>query len=62
MAELPGQGKFHEVDDAEADDAVEAADHQILPNEALCRASRNMYARIQQLEAERFEVKLSVPP
>jgi hypothetical protein len=62
MAELPGQGKFHEVDDAEADDAVEAADHQILPNEALCRVIRNMYGRIQKLEAEIMELKLRVPP
>jgi hypothetical protein len=62
MAELPAQGRFHEVDDAEADAVVEAASHQILPNEALGRVIRNMYVRIQQLEAERIEVKLSVPP
>jgi hypothetical protein len=62
MAELPGQGKFHEVADAEAEAIVEAASHQILPNEALCRVIRNMYARIQQLEAERIDVKLSVSP
>jgi hypothetical protein len=57
MAELPAQGKFHEVDDA----VVKAASHQILPNEALCRVIRNMYARIQQLEDENIEIKLSVP-
>ena len=54
MAELPTQGKFHEVDDAEADAVIEAASHQILPNEALCRVIRNMYARIQELEDERY--------
>ena len=48
MAELPAQGKFHEVDDAEADAVIEAASHQILPNEALCRVIRNMYGRIQE--------------
>ena len=62
MAELPAQGKFHEVDDAEADAVIEAASHQILPNEALCRVIRNMYGRIQQLEAQKIEVKLGVPP
>ena len=63
MAELPTQGKFHEVDDAEADAVIEAASHQILPNEALCRVIRNMHARTyNKLEAERIEVKLSVPP
>ena len=49
MAELPAQGKFHEVDDAEADAVMEAASHQILPNEALCRVIRNMYGRIQEV-------------
>jgi hypothetical protein len=62
MAELPTKGKFHEVDNAEADDLAEAADHQILPNEAICRWLRNSYKRIQKLESENIEVKLSVPP
>ncbi|MCW4024921.1 MAG: hypothetical protein NWF01_07805 [Candidatus Bathyarchaeota archaeon] len=57
MAELPADGKMHEVDNAEADDVIEAASHQILPNEAIGRVIRNMYKRIQTLEAEVKDLK-----
>jgi hypothetical protein len=50
MAELPASGKFHEVDDAEADAVIEAASHGLLHNEAVGRIVRNMYKRIQVLE------------
>ena len=52
MAELPAEGKFHVVDDAEADAVIEASTHMILHNEALGRVIRNMYGRIQSLEKE----------
>ena len=58
MAELPAQGKLHEVDDAEADAVIEAASHGLLHNEAIGRVIRNMYKRIQLLEAELKAQKL----
>jgi hypothetical protein len=52
MAELAAFGKFHVVDDAEADAVVEDSSHAILHNEALGRVIRNMYGRLQVLEKE----------
>jgi hypothetical protein len=52
MAELPADGKFHAVDDAEADAVIEASSHAIMHNEALGRVIRNMYQRIQVLEKQ----------
>jgi hypothetical protein len=52
MAELPAEGKFHAVDDAEADAVIEASSHAIMHNEALGRVIRNMYLRIQVLEKQ----------
>jgi hypothetical protein len=47
------------VDDAEADEVVEASSHGLLHNEALGRVIRNMYLRIQFLEAELKKAKAS---
>jgi len=52
MAELAADGKFHPVDDAEADAVIEASSHAIMHNEALGRVIRNMYKRIQVLEKQ----------
>ena len=52
MAELAADGKFHAVDDAEADAVIEASSHAIMHNEALGRVIRNMYGRIQVLEKQ----------
>ena len=52
MAELPADGEFHAVDDAEADAVIEASSHAIMHNEALGRVIRNMYRRIQVLEKQ----------
>ena len=59
MAELPAEGKLHEVNNAEADDVIQAAEHGLLHNEAIGRVIRNMYTRIQELErqAEELEAK-----
>jgi hypothetical protein len=57
MAELAAIGKFHEVDDAEADGVIEASSHAILHNEAFGRVIRNMYGRLQVLEKEIAELK-----
>ena len=46
------EGKLHEVDDAEADAVIEYASKAIPHNEMLSRVIRNMYKRIQQLEAQ----------
>jgi hypothetical protein len=57
MAELPAEGKFHVVDDAEADAVIEASTHMILHSEAIGRVLRNMYGRIQSLEKEVADLK-----
>jgi hypothetical protein len=44
--------KLHEVDDAEADAVIEYASKAIPHNEMLSRVIRNMYKRIQRLEAQ----------
>ena len=62
MAELAAIGKFHEVDDAEADGVIEASSHAILHNEAFGRVIRNMYGRLQALEREIAELKNSQKP
>jgi hypothetical protein len=59
MAELAAIGKFHEVDEAEADGVIEASSHAILHNEAFGRVIRNMYGRLQALEREIAELKNS---
>jgi hypothetical protein len=60
MAELAAQGKFHEVDNAEADAIIEASTHQILHNEAIGRGIRNIYGRIQALEKEVSDLKATL--
>ena len=66
MAELAAQGKFHAVDNAEADAVIEDSTHAIMHNEALGRVIRNIYGRIQALEAEvaaqKQKAKRSVSP
>ena len=52
MAEKSAEGKLHEVDDTEADAVIEFASRAIPHNEMLGRVIRNMYKRIQQLEAQ----------
>ena len=58
MAKEPAQDD-NVVDDAEADEVVEASSHGLLHNEALGRVIRNMYLRIQFLEAELKKAKAS---
>ena len=65
MAELAADGKFHPVDDAEADAVIEDSSHAIMHNEALGRVIRNMYERFQVLEkqvAAKKGAKRSVSP
>ncbi|MCL5949515.1 MAG: hypothetical protein M1490_03450 [Candidatus Bathyarchaeota archaeon] len=52
MAEKSAEGKLHEVDDAEADAVIEFVSRAIPHNEMLGRVIRNMYKRIQHLEAQ----------
>ncbi len=52
MAEKSAEGKLHEVDDVEADAVIEFASRAIPHNEMLGRVIRNMYKRIQELEAQ----------
>ena len=52
MAEESAVGKFHVVDNAEADDVIVVSEHAILHNEMIGRVLRNMYGRIQHLEKE----------
>jgi hypothetical protein len=52
MAEKSAEGKLHEVDDVEADAVIDFAGRAIPHNEMLGRVVRNMYKRIQQLEAQ----------
>jgi uncharacterized small protein (DUF1192 family) len=52
MAEKSAEGKLHVVGDAEADEVIEYASRAIPHNEMLSRVVRNMYKRIQVLEAE----------
>lgn len=46
------EGKLHEVDNSEADAVIEYASKAIPHNEMLSRVIRNMYKRIQNLEAQ----------
>ena len=55
MSDEPTVGKFHEVDDEEADNAIESMKHSIPHNEAIGRVLRNMYARLQKLEDQAKE-------
>jgi hypothetical protein len=52
LSDEPTVGKFHDVDNEEADKAIEAMKHSIPHNEAVGRVLRNMYSRLQKLEAE----------
>ena len=60
MAELAAVGKFHEVDDSEADAVIEDSSHAIMHNEALGRVIRNMYGRLQVLEKEVASLKSQI--
>jgi hypothetical protein len=59
LAELPAEGKFHAVDDAEANAVIADSSHMILHNEMIGRLLRNMYSRIQDLEVEVAGLKAS---
>jgi hypothetical protein len=59
LAELPAEGKFHAVDDAEANAVIADSSHMILHNEMIGRVLRNIYSRIQDLEVEVAELKAS---
>jgi hypothetical protein len=59
LSEEPTVGKFHDVDDEEADNAIESMQHSIPHNEAIGRVLRNMYCRLQKLEAEAKKPKRS---
>jgi uncharacterized small protein (DUF1192 family) len=61
LAELSAEGKLHVVDDAEADAVIEYASRAIPHNEMLSRVVRNMYRRIQVLEAEVAALKAGKP-
>jgi hypothetical protein len=52
LSDEPTIGKFHEVDNEEADQAIESMKHSIPHNEAIGRVLRNLYVRVQKLEAE----------
>jgi hypothetical protein len=60
MAELAAVGKFHDVDDSEADAVIEDSSHAIMHNEALGRVIRNMYGRLQVLEKEVTSLKSQI--
>jgi len=60
MAELAAVGKFHVVDDAEADAVIGDSSHSIMHNEALGRVIRNMYGRLQLLEKQVASLKSQI--
>ena len=60
MSDEPTVAKFHDVDDEEADKAVESMEHAIPHNEAIGRVLRNMYARLKKLETNAKKPKRSV--
>jgi hypothetical protein len=60
MAELAAIGKFHVVDDLEADAVIEDSSHAIMHNEALGRVIRNMYGRLQVLEKQVASLKTQI--
>jgi hypothetical protein len=59
LSDEPTVGKFHDVDDQEADAAIESMQHSIPHNEAIGRVLRNMYARLQKLEEQGKKPKRS---
>ena len=59
MAELAAEGKFHVVDDAEADAVIEASSHMILHSEAIGRVLRNIYGRLQTVEKTLADLEAS---
>ena len=59
MAQLPGEGELHVVNNDEADDVFEYCKHAIPHNEMLSRLIRNMYGRLKILEGELSELKSS---
>ena len=61
LSDEPTVGKFHDVDDEEADKAIESMQHSIPHNEAIGRVLRNMYVRLQKLEADAKKPKRSGP-
>ena len=60
MAEESGKGELHQVDNAEAEDVYEYANHAIPHNEMLSRLIRNHHLRIQILEKEVADLKATV--
>ena len=61
LSEEPTVGKFHEVGDEEADKVIESMQHSIPHNEAIGRILRNMYSRLQKLEADAKKPKRGAP-
>jgi hypothetical protein len=61
LSDEPTVGNFHEVENEEADKAIESMQHSIPHNEAVGRVLRNMYVRLQKLEAEAKKPKRSGP-
>ena len=59
MAQLPGEGELHAVDNDEADGVFEYCKHAIPHNEMLSRLIRNMYGRLRVLEREIADLKSS---
>jgi hypothetical protein len=57
MAQLPGEGELHWVDNSEANEVFEYCKHAIPHNEMLSRIVRNMYGRLRVLEMEIGELK-----
>ena len=62
LAEEPGVGKFHEVDNAEADAVIEASTRMILHSEAIGRLLRNMYGRLKTAEKKLADLEASKKP
>jgi hypothetical protein len=61
LSEEPTVGKFHDVGDEEADEAIESMQHSIPHNEAIGRVLRNVYGRLQKLEDQAKKPKRGGP-
>jgi uncharacterized small protein (DUF1192 family) len=61
LSDEPTREEVHAVDNAEADEVIEACKRAIPHNEWLGRLVRNMYGRIQALEQEIAELKAKKP-
>jgi hypothetical protein len=57
LAQEPGQGELHPVDNAEADNIYDFGKHAIPHSEMLNRLLRNHHPRIQALEKDVEDLK-----